>query len=44
MTIPSHVYIYNNEEDGFARDHINIRQALSTKFNYNALMGLENWT
>jgi len=37
-TIPSHVYLYLNNEEGFTKEHISIRDALGTKFDYEALM------
>lgn len=38
QTIPAWVKLYNNEVIGFAEEHIDIKQALGTKFNYSELM------
>jgi len=40
-TIPKWVQIYNKEVMGFAEEHITIKEALGTKFNYTELMNGE---
>ena len=38
ITIPKWVKLYNNEVVGFAEDHVTIKEALGTKFNYNEMI------
>lgn len=38
VTVPSYVTTYNMETLGFSEEHINIRQALGTKFDYTEMM------
>lgn len=38
LTVPTYAKIYNNKVQGFEGPHVNIKQALGTKFNYNDLM------
>lgn len=39
LTVPKSVNLYNNKQYGFSEDHVNIKRALGSKFNYNELMG-----
>jgi hypothetical protein len=41
IRIPSHVYLYNNQCQGFSDEKINISQALGKRFNYRELMDEE---
>lgn len=38
ITVPSHVYLYNNVVQGFSEEEITIQQALGEKFSYQQLM------
>jgi hypothetical protein len=40
ISVPSHVYLYNNEVKGFSDTSTTIREALGNRFNYSELMGL----
>ncbi len=38
LSVPSHVYIYNNQELGFSEAEIGIVEALGSRFNYQELI------
>ena len=40
VEMPTYVFIYNNEVDGFSEERSSIRDALGAGFNYSELMGI----
>ena len=40
LEVPSHVFLVNNNVEGFSENRISIREALGSKFSYNELMGI----